>query len=432
MLEEEAKDRLAAHGERIRKSGCLGKSQPINRLFELLLERSLAGVAPKEVEIAQTVFGRSTDVDLASDTTVRVNVHRLRKKLEELAPDENGERIALPRGEYRLVLVPPHVVEVEPGNDSSLSSPRKNRRWLAGTALLLAFNLLCWVWFVPESAKDARLDAALWRSLASSSNPTLIIVGDQYVFGEQDASNAISRVVADRTIGSREDLDQYKVRTPGADNKYIDLNAHHLPEGLAPALAGITPILMAPGRTARSNPLRSITMSRFTNDMLRDYDIVYIGLLGNLGEMQEPLSDISGFSLSEDDDSVVDRMSGERFRTDWADPSTKGIMRRDYAYLASLPGPSGNHIVVIAGTRDPALMEAIRIASEVSELNGLTLRIAHSKAFEALYEVRTFGPSNISAKLLIARPLKVDQMWPARQHTAPASSVAPATSRSAR
>jgi len=425
MLEDATADRLAAHGERIRRSGALGKSQQINRLFDLLLERSLAGVAPKEVEIAQIVFGKSADADLASDATVRVHVHRLRKKLEELPPDENGERLALSRGQYRLVVIPRQAAEPNQG-DQPAPPLRKTERWIAGAVFLFAFNLLCWIWFVPDPAKDARLDTALWSALATSPNAVMMVVGDQYVFGEQDASGAISRVIADPTIASREDLDQYVMRTPGAQQRYVDLNAHHLPEGLAPALAAITPIVIAGARKGKTNPLRSMAMSRFTNNMLRDYDIVYVGLLSNLGDMEEPLSDISGFSLSSHDDIVVDRASGQRFQSDWAHPSTKGIMRRDYAYLASLPGPSGNRIVIIAGTRDPALMEAVQIASDISNLNSLTSRIGNGRAFEALYEVRTFGPSNISANLLIARPLKVDQMWPASKRAPGAASTASA------
>jgi len=121
MLEDATADRLAAHGDRIRRSGALGKSQQINRLFDLLLERSLAGVAPKEVEIAQIVFGKSADADLASDATVRVHVHRLRKKLEELPPDENGERLALSRGQYRLVVIPRQAAEPNQGDQPAAS-----------------------------------------------------------------------------------------------------------------------------------------------------------------------------------------------------------------------------------------------------------------------------------------------------------------------
>lgn len=420
MLEEADTQRLVAHAERVRKSGALGKSPQINRLFELLLERSLADVAPKEIEIAQTVFGKATDADLAADATVRVHVHRLRKKLEELPPDEHGKRLALPRGEYRLVVTSSEVVPTE----DRAAPPRSplggaRGRFAAGTVVLLAINLLCWIWLTSYFPKDVRLDSSLWSGLANSHNPIFFIYGDQYVFGEQDSKGGISRMILDPRIGSREDLKQHNKRTPGGDQKYVDLNTYSLPEGITPAIAAVAPVVMA-ARAGGFESLRSITMSRFTNDMLRSHDLVYLGLLGNLGDLKEPLSDISGFSLSDSEDTVIDQSSGNRFRSDWADPSTEGIMRRDYAYLASLPGPSGNHIVVVAGIRDPALMEAIQIASDRGELERLSAQVGKESSFEALYEVRTFGPSNVAHKLVLARRLNVDHMWPARERALPA------------
>ena len=414
MLEDKDARRLVAHGERIQKSGVLGKSSQINRLFELLLERSLADAAPKEIEIAQTVFGKSIDVDLAADATVRVHVHRLRKKLEELPPDEHGERLALPRGEYRLVVVPPAAAEAD-----ERAAPCRLRRgawmWFAGGAVLLVgLNLICWNWFAGNPAGDARLESNLWSALAESHIPTLVVYGGDYVFGELDSDNEVSRLILDPRIHSADELGQYRLRTSGANQKYIDLNTYTLPEGVAPAMAAITPII-ATARAGELPSLQSIAMSRFTNNMLRTHDLVYVGLLRNLADLKEPLCDISGFSLSDDGDTLVDRASGNQFQSDWDNPSTEGIMRRDYAYIASFPGSSGNHIVVIAGTRDPALMEAIHVASSKSELDKLKKSLGSDNTFEALYEVRTFGPSNVGNKPVIVRHLKVGQMWPVRE-----------------
>ncbi|MCA8143554.1 winged helix-turn-helix domain-containing protein [Burkholderia multivorans] len=413
MDNEDAK-RLAAHGERIRKSGALGKSSQLNRLFDLLLERSIADAAPKEIEIAQTVFGKSTDVDLAADATVRVHVHRLRKKLEELPADGHGERLALPRGEYRLVIVPSDVADT----NASPGAPRRLSRcswmWFVwGAIFVVGLNLIGWLYLTKKIVGDGRLDSALWTALAGSHNPTLIVYGDEYVFGVLDANKEVAQMIIDPSVNTPDELDQYKLRTPGANAKYIDLNTYTIPEGVAPAMAAITPIIAA-ARSGELPSLQSIAMSRFTNNMLRTHDLVYLGLLKNLRDLKEPLCDISGFSLSADGDTLVDRASGTRYQSDWDNPSTEGIMRRDYAYLASFPGSSGNHIVVIAGTRDPALMEAIQIASNKLELDKLSARLGPDNTFEALYEVRTFGPSNVGNRPIIVRHINVNQMWPVR------------------
>ena len=118
LQDVDEEQRLAAHAQRIIKSGLLGKSRRMIRLFEFLLERSLTATATKEIEIARVVFGRTSDADLAVDATVRVHVHRLRKKLEAAPADERGERLVLLRGEYRLVVV------VAEQKDGQLDNPR--------------------------------------------------------------------------------------------------------------------------------------------------------------------------------------------------------------------------------------------------------------------------------------------------------------------
>lgn len=398
--------RLVAHAQRILESGLLGKSRRMIRLFEFLLERSLTATATKEIEIARVVFGRTSDADLAVDATVRVHVHRLRKKLEAAPADERGERLVLPRGEYRLVVVVPD--EAGGRLDHSQRSVL-DWRCLAGAALLLVLNAAGWLWWTAASAHDPGTHSILWRGLADSPAPVLIVSGDFYVFGERGADGAVMRMIADPGIVSSEALDRFKQSEPQGQ-RYVDMNAYHLPNSLAPALAAVAPIV-ALTRPGNASLIKSVTTSRFTNEMLSNHDIVYVGLLDTLGDLQEPFFDISGFSLSASGDTLVDKASGERFQADWDEPSMQGIMRRDYAYLARFPGPAGNHVVVVAGVMDPALVEAGHLAANVAELGRLEARLGDSEAFEALYEVRTFGPSNISGKLLVARPLDVEQMW---------------------
>ena len=414
-------NRLAVHARRVLESGALGKSRQIIRLFEFLLERSLTATATKELEIALVVFGRPTNVDLAADATVRVHIHRLRKKLDAAPVDARGERLSLPRGEYRLMVAVPD--EQDPHSD-----PGRRRfldwRYVVGAALVLVLNAVCWLWWAQKSPTDPRIDSILWSGLTKNPTPLLIVSGDFYVFGEQGADGTILRMVADSTIASSEMLTQYKQRMPDTGQTFVDMNAYHLPSGLASALVSVTPIVAA---TRSGNPglIKDVTTSRFTNEMLSDHDIVYVGLLDTLGDLKEPFFDLSGFSLSANGDTLVDRASGHQFQSDWAEPSTERIMRRDYAYLARFPGPAGNHIVVVAGIMDPALAKAAKIASDSIELSRLKARLGNSEAFEAMYEVRTFGPSNISAELLIARPLDVGQMWRARGASAAGGKAVP-------
>ena len=103
------RERLAAEAKRVRDSGDLGRSEPLIRLFDFLVERSLDGRIPREIEIAQDVFDKTNDFDGMLDASVRVYIHRLRRKLAEHYARAQGDPdwISIPLGEYRVVLASP-------------------------------------------------------------------------------------------------------------------------------------------------------------------------------------------------------------------------------------------------------------------------------------------------------------------------------------
>src|SRR5687768_14859090 len=99
MLERE---QLSEAAERFRASGSLGKPGPLSRLFDFLLARTLAGEAPKEIEIALEVFGKSPTFDVSQDAVVRVYVHKLRRRLDDFFGKDTqaaSGRLTIPKGE---------------------------------------------------------------------------------------------------------------------------------------------------------------------------------------------------------------------------------------------------------------------------------------------------------------------------------------------
>lgn len=405
--------RLLAQAEHVRTSGTLGRSASMNRLFDFLVERSLEGDAPKEIEVAQKVFDLSFDTNTALDSTVRVSVHRLRKKLEDLASDGGAERLVLPRGEYRLVLAPiaptpPDAIAIEPPTPQVAPEPPgkapRRRASVMVALIMLAFGVAVgWLW--PHGGPDwnAASRQPFWRPLANGAGETTVVSGDAYVFGEVDAKGVLQRLISERGIGSREALDRRKMADPAGTSRLVDLNYHRLPEAVAPALVAIAPIVRA---AAGARPVSAVTASRLTTDMIGADNIVYVGLLAGLGDLADPLFEASSFMLGAGGEAIVDRASGRAFTSDWADPSEERIFRRDYALVASLPGPAGNRLLVIAGIHDPGLIEAAQIASDGAKLEALAERTGDATAFEALYEVKTFGPSSYSSRLIAAHALR--------------------------
>jgi hypothetical protein len=93
--------------ERLTKSHSLHSSESLCKLLRYLAEHSLdhPGVALKEYQIATEVLGRPAGFDPQSDSTVRVQVGRLRVKLAEHYANEGSQDaivVEVPKGSYGL------------------------------------------------------------------------------------------------------------------------------------------------------------------------------------------------------------------------------------------------------------------------------------------------------------------------------------------
>lgn len=412
--ESDYRERLAAEAARVRESGDLGRSEPLIRLFDFLLERSLAGRAPKEIEIAQEVFDKTTDFDVMLDASVRVYIHRLRRKLAEhyvRVPDKT-DRISMPLGEYRLVLAAPLSAD-ESQAQSPVPEPKASRRighfWLVVVAIAL-INALAWIYYSGRPAADAGpIGSNLWKPIVDNRRPTLLVLGDYYIFGEAADGIVVSRLVRDFSINSREDLDGYLLLNPDKVGRNVDVNLHYLPTGSGRALRSLLPVVNAAASGSGLRPAVE-NMSDVRPEIFKEANIVYVGFLSGLGALQDPLFRASGFKIGENFDELVDKASGRRFRSDWGVVADGKVPQRDYGYIASLRGPAGNRILIIAGTRDPAVVQMAEVAADQQQLDAIDAKIDRN-AFEALFEVRTLGNLNLGSSLVLVRPMRAQSIW---------------------
>lgn len=419
--------RLAAAAARVRESGGLGRSEPLVRLFDFLLARSIEGRVPKEIEIAQEVFDKTTDFDMMLDASVRVYIHRLRRKLSEhytRTPDDQ-DRISIPLGEYRMVLETTGVDAEAPASSQTLdrppASPRRfGRVWM----IVLAFGLInavAWFLFAGRPPTDAgAVSSALWTPIVESRRPTLIVLGDYYIFGEAADGIVVSRLVRDFSINSREELDQHLMLHPDKMGRYLDVNLHYLPTSSGRALRSLLPVVSAAAAGGGIRPGIE-TMSDVKPEFFKEANIVYVGFLSGLGALQDPLLRASGFKIGENFDELVDKASGRRFKSDWSVVADGKVPQRDYGYIASLRGPAGNRILIIAGTRDPAVVQMAEVAADQKQLEALGIK-DNGGAFEALFEVRTLGNLNLGSSLVLVRPMRAESIWQAE----PGRGAAPA------
>jgi hypothetical protein len=414
VAETDEPERLSSAAERIKASGGLGRSRMLLRLFDYLLERTLRGESPKEVEVASDVFGKS-EADLLVDASVRVYVHRLRKKLDDYYTSlgvTEEERLLLPKGDYRFRLVPPEEVEEVEDLALAVSEPiwRRPATWLLafiGLVLGVAMTLGALHFWRDEDGLEAVRASAVWAPFVDSRRTLTIVPGDYYIMGEREKpGEEPSRLVREYAVNSREDLDGLLMDHPELRDKLIDLNLYYLPVSTAYALKSVMPIV-TPGLGSR-HTVPVVPSSKLMPTDLKTGDIIYVGLMSGLGLLQQPVFTNSRFDYGGSFDELIDTKTGKVYV---ADPPQDGeTARRNYAYVAMLPGPDGNRILIIAGTRDPALLQAADIVNTPAMLKKLE-EAGKDGFFEALFAVDGVGDENLHGTLIAAGPRTAEGMW---------------------
>jgi hypothetical protein len=416
---------IQQHAERIRASGLLGRSDLIRRLFDYLVECASGGRVPKEIEVAIDGFGRAADFDVTQDAMVRVYVHKLRRKLEDYYAQPGAAvdgSLRIPRGEYRLVLdaaagpappARPPDAGLANAQSSRAARPalRGRERWGLGlmAVLLVACGLLLAERLAAPQADPATRTLranALWAPLLSDDLPIQIVLGDYYIFGERDDGPDIVRLVRDFDINSRTDLEQRQQQDAQFAHRYADLNLGYLPTSSAQALRAVLPILTGTGKRVTITLASELPPSAFKTS-----HVVYIGYLSGMGMMQDVVFAGSRFAIGGSYDELIDTESGTPYVSEAGGPLQQTERYRDYAYLSTFGGPDGNRHLILAGTRDTAVMQTAEIVSSVRRADELLARSAASPAFEALYEVYGVDRTNLEARLVLARPLDVDAIW---------------------
>jgi hypothetical protein len=429
---------LRTHAERIKASGVLGRSPLMQRLFDFLLECSVIGKAPKEIEVAVDAFGKGAEFDVSQDAMVRVYIHKLRRKLEEFYVGPGaGEavRLSIPKGEYRFVVEAAAVpaVEEEALEIASLPPPPERRRWvipvLAASAVL-NLAVLAFLFLRPSAPADDFRDvrqSSVWAPLLKDDRPIFVVVGDYYIFGETDDSMEVKRLVREFDINSPQDLENHMKLNPDLADHYMDMELAYLPTASAYALRDVMPVLAPANKRVRIVP-----MSQLNPAVIKSSNIVYVGYLSGLGMLGDYVFAGSRLSVGDSYDELVDRNTKQHYISQAAGASIRGERKfHDYGYFATFTGPNGNHIVVIAGTRDVAAMHMAETLTSPRALEALTAKTAKMPGFEALYEVYGMDKLNIDGKLLLTSPLDSNTIWtggPGEVHAGlPSHAVDPAS-----
>jgi hypothetical protein len=407
---------LIDEGGRFREMLVSKRSDTLLRLFDFLLEQSAEGLQPKETEIANAIFA-DMPASSGGQGGIRVYVYRLRKKLDEYYAGKSGVRLAIPRGEYCIVLTNPVAGTADA---SETAEPGRLRALLRGNMLLgmvavfVIANIAAAWFFWGELGKSSSplADSVFWRPVAADNKSQTIVLGDHFLFGERGGPGLPTKIIRDLSIASPEDFRMRAAGNPDRKEDLVDLDLHFVTSNVAFALHSIWSAIYDVYGYDPEN-VDVILASNLNPDILKSSNLIYVGPLDGLGKLlRNPLFEASGFKIGSRTNELVDKSSGKDFVSDGNIPADNQIPRRDYGYIASFPGPANNHILIISGSGDQGTVQMADLVSDKIKLKQLQDKLGNkTRGFEALYQVRTMYSQNYGSTLLIARPIDYRGVW---------------------
>lgn len=394
-------DELAFRAEvdRVRGSGALGETGRLLELFDFLASRGGHSPAVSQGEIAEAVFGQAeTSID---DATVRVYIHRLRKRLEDHYADRSNEpgaaRLTVPSGTYALRL------QQGPAEDNDPQISAEPGRWqrfrlpaigvVAALALVGAFLL-----GRTTPAASGPAPNAIWQPFLESPRPKLIVVGDYYMFGEIDPVRPDEgRLIRDFRVNSPSDLITMQELEPERYGAADDVGLNYLPFSVAYGLQSIVPVLTRSGRN-----VTVLAASDLQPDMLNYFDVIYVGLFSGMALLEDVNFMESEFDMGDTYDELIDTASDTTYTSEEARRVSTPAYYRDYGYFARFRTPSGALVAIVAGARDTGVRGLVPLVTGPT-LPSDVEKLAESGDFEAVFQITGQQGADLSERLLMSR-----------------------------
>jgi hypothetical protein len=260
------------------------------------------------------------------------------------------------------------------------------------------------------SPYDAIAASPLWQPLLDDDLPILVVVGDYFIFGEVDSMGNIERLVREFSINSSRDLADLVMYDADAAARYMDLDLTYLPRGAAFALRDLLRVLYTSDKV-----VRVISMSELNVADVKASHIVYVGYISGLGKLLDFVFVSSQLAVGETFDELLVRDGKATYTSEAGIPTEHGNYR-DYGLFSTFPGPGGNQLFIVAGMRDPGLMQTAEELSEPMRLS-VAEQVAAARspddppAVELLFEVTGNSRTNLDAMIVHSAALDYGKIW---------------------
>lgn len=423
--------------QKILHSKIFSHSSSLRDALEYIVKNSLSSSPDiiKEYSIATDVLGRPKDFNPKADNIVRVQMYRLREKLDEYYSSEGFRqpiRIVIPRGKYTPEFVTnaaeaqaPDTVRTH--SHGTMNIKREGRNWLRlGILASLACNLLLLAAILRQRRQPAASGASLppalatlWQPIFSSNGPVLVIYANPaFLVGKRgNLYRYNSPTVLSMPMGAlvptlgNSDIHPSREERDGPFY-YFDSYAG---SGDLEAAARVAQFLTAHGKSFVIKRSRIVSFQD-----VKDQNVVFLGgdkedqVLAELPITQDivfespPTDDYPLGSSIRDRHPAAGQPDTYRFGLD---PVSSAI-KMDYAVVSLLPNVSAGHYVLVLAGLSTLGSEAAAgfVTSEESMAAVVRMRNASatspSRSFQVLLRVPVRDGVPLGANCILARNLK--------------------------
>jgi len=380
------------------------------KLLNYLVQASLQGITPKEVTIAHEVFNKGADFNPAEDTTVRVHIHKLRKKLDEYYQGEGQAddiRILIPKGHYRV-----KVVE-KIKRENAVTSKKINKITvilLVSLSLTIGYIILDKRYLEQNDQflETIYFEDPIWKQFFGNGYATSIVIGDFLVFHEYNQQLNRSRRIQDYEINTKDELEAYIQNYP--QNYPEEWVLGEIPHNSLKNIIDIQLVFLSFQQNLEINFTTEIDI-----DFIKNKNIIYIGEFKNLRALSDLISILPvnyetlpwwhGRISFNSGDSIVTLKTSH----DW------GVSRYvvDLALVSKLPGQNNENYIIIAGFGYNSQVKAVEMLSHKSSLMLLEDQIKSIHGFVPDYftivlEVTGFDRASTNAEIKFFHEVQED------------------------
>ena len=397
---------------RIVKSKEFHNADKYVELLHYLVNATMTGKSIKEKDIAVEVLARGDSFNPLIDTSVRVYMYRLRKRLEDYYQAEgNVEKVHLiiPKGEYHLEF------KDKLANHKKIKTLTANRPFILMTVLFvmsLAWSVYWWT-----SANSSRKsytsiseDDEIWGPFLKSSMPTLLVLGDHFFFASREKNdNTTDKHIRYHRVNSMKDLEEFIEQHKAPGIKYFKDSDYFLDRYCAWSLPDLLPIFYGYHKKVDLKIASELTWTDFHN-----YNILFVGSFKTLGIMESLFPNLHiQYKLFPLPNKILIRDSSssnvDEFNTFVS--KTGPLFQREYSMIAKIPGPNNNVILLLNGFNYIGVENAVKLVTDPNQLSRCKKDLIKKlnevpPYFEMVYQVEGFARTTMYSNFLRAFSIK--------------------------